>query len=330
MKRGGKTALQALAFWASALAGPGHACAFHGYTPNPTLVDLVMATEHLVIARPLSGAADVLIVSETLMGPPVDRIHLPGRRGTQAASESRLLLRDGPYGPWMDAVLVDAQMRAVLGAVLQRLDGWQLGGEDDRLQYFAALVNATSPQVRRLALLELDRAPYGALKRVRRPEVKGLGKLLVTGREDLKPIRALLAGLSGDAGHRQVLQSELARALKSEQAQAGAYATALIELDGVQAVRQIFDTYLEPGHLSVPQQQALVSALALQYRNGPADTRRAIVARVARLSRHSDTFGDIARGQFTPTASGRLLAVIPARQEPRILELPDVAGGIAE
>lgn len=155
------------------------ACAFHGYTPDPTLVDVLLSTEQVVIARLSDADAERYTPVTALMGPAGVEIDLPVsadiRTHLLSLPETMVLLaRDGAYGPWLELATLDPDYRSVIDHVLAYQSKWLLGGDAQRAQYFAGLVNAPNPDLRDLALRELDRAPYGILKGIQRPAVDGL------------------------------------------------------------------------------------------------------------------------------------------------------------
>lgn len=282
------------------------ACAFHGYTPNPTAVDVLLGTEQIVIARPASSDPNRLAPVETLAGPPLSDIPVTVDTATQRrlaanADSTVLLARDGAYGPWLQIAVLDPRYRAVMDHVIARQSAWLNGNEAERLSFFAKLVNDPNPDVRRLALQELDRVSYSDLRDARVPMVRTLGQDIVKGDGDLKPIRILLAGLSGDATYSALLQSELAAAVPRDVPHLGAYATALVELDGQAGVAHILDNHLTDPTLLWGAREKLLQALAIQYRVAPGPTRRSIARGIAELSRSSPDMAEAAARQFGST-----------------------------
>jgi hypothetical protein len=218
-----------------------------------------------------------------------------------------LLVRDGAYGPWTEAALLDTRYRNVIDTVIQNQSAWQLGQDRGRARLFAALVNDTNPDLQRLALQELDRLPYPMLKELRVPPLRTLMQDIVTGDPDQRPIRILLAGLSGDRSFAAPLANALHNAVLQDTAHLGAYVTALIELQGAAAVEAIVAHYLMPGHMTQSVQDKLLDALALQYRAARSATRRSIAREVAALVRRNPAMADRVIAQFGPQTSGRIL-----------------------
>jgi len=286
------------------------ACAFHGYKPNPTLVDMLMATEDVVLARPSRSDPDLYVPLKTLRGHEVSQITVPVDPGLAAplrgnAENTMLMARDGAYGPWLELAVLDDGYRRVVEQILARQTEWYYGGDQARVQFFAKRLNDANPAVRQLALLELDRVPYGMLRSLRLPKVAGLRADLAAKGEALLPIRVLLAGLSKDPSFRAPLQAGMERAIARDAPYLGAFATALIELDGPPAVQIILARLSEDESLSSTHQEQLLEALAIQYRGASIPLRRAIAEEVADLSRRAPQIGAIAARQFGSTSRWR-------------------------
>ena len=309
------TTLTAL-LWASGSASTW-ACAFHGYTPNPTLVDLLLTTEHAVIARPAPTGQQQYRTVEALIGPAVEEIALSGDGGSgnaalASANAEVLFARDGAYGPWMPIAVMDSRFRGVVDVVMQRQAAWQSGRDADRLSFFAAYVNDPNPDLRHLALRELDRVDYATLQGTRLPQIKNLRRDLATGGDDLRPIRILLAGLSGDRGYSDTLAEGLAQAVARDLPYLGAYATALVELEGPAGVHHIAEKHLVPDHLLWGAREKLLQALFIQHRSAPPATRQAITRELARLSRGNPDFAEAAERQFGSISRWRSAPSVPA------------------
>lgn len=281
---------------------PARACAFHGYTPNPTFVDLLLATEHVVLAKLAQGNKREYAPVRTLLGPRVsevpigvsDMMHreLVTRPGAMA-----LLARDGSYGPWVEIVALDTRYRELIEEIARKQPQWLLGRDADRVAFFAKRLNDPDPYIRELALREMDRAPYAILRRAQLPAVRGLRASLTEGDTDLKPVRILLAGLSRDDSFGALLHSKLDAAIVGDVAYIGAYVTALIELEGRGAVQALSSRYLVAGQDELTAEKVL-QAFAIQYRAGPRGLRSQIVREVAKAVRAAPELGDIAARQF--------------------------------
>lgn len=277
------------------------ACAFHGYTPDPTIIDVLFGTEQAVLAHlSPSGRYET---AEVLLGPtppglpvsvaPAFLAQLKARPGARA-----LLARDGAYGPWMELAVMDERFRATIDLAMEHRHAWGIGVSLQRLQHFADRINDPHPDIHRLALRELDRAPYHVLTSIKLPRINGLRTALETRDTALTPIRVLLAGLSGDRGHAEFLSAELETAVRNDVPYLGAYATALIALNGTEGVRTVLDHYLMDRALTLETRTRLLEALAIQHRLVPPETRRAIMQGVSGVLRQEPALAEAAARQF--------------------------------
>ena len=279
------------------------ACAFHGYTPDPTLVDVLLTTEQAIVARVNPAAPDRYQPLEVLAGAQVAQVPLRVSAELRAQLSGRpeatvLLARDGIYGPWLALAVLDRDYRRIIEHVLNNQVDWLYGDGQARLAYFARRLNHANPDIRRLALREMDCVPYGALRALRRPKIHRLGAELETGDAELRPIRILLAGLSRDRRYSPYLEAKLAQAVREDVPYLGAYATALIELEGRAAVDPILESYLKDESLPLKTRVKLLDGLAVQHKTAPRATRRAIVLAVADLLKSSPEFFEAAPGMF--------------------------------
>ncbi|MEL7204869.1 MAG: hypothetical protein AAGL19_11895, partial [Pseudomonadota bacterium] len=81
------------------------ACEFHGYIPDPTLVDILLGTEHVVVARPDPVDPSRYKPTESLIGPWDITIPLAVSddiRMQLSGDEAVLLAREEAYGPWLE------------------------------------------------------------------------------------------------------------------------------------------------------------------------------------------------------------------------------------
>lgn len=295
-----RNCLLAFTFGTLLNAGTAQACAFHGYTPNPTLVDVLLTTEQVAVVQREGGA---YVSLATLAGPTLDEV--PIGVGPDAATRLEgkpdatvLIARDGPYGPWVEIAVMDDRYRTMVEAVMARQADWQLGAERARLAFFAERLTDPNADIRYLALRELDRAPYGMLKQVRLPTMPDLREGIEQGDPSLLPIRVLLAGLSGDRRLAPVVTTGLRVAVDNEIPFMGAYATALIELEGAQGVDLIVASYLKSGAISPITGERLLEALALQQKTADGPLRNAISQKVAALVREEPILAGAAARQF--------------------------------
>ncbi len=138
-----------------AAPGWGSTCGFHNYLPERTVVDRLLDSDHIVLARP--GPENPFRYKR------FDWVEFPflvsslhRHRSAANPSEAVLFARDGAYGPWQQLAYIDVAYRAVLGEVVARMPAWERGDLRDRLQMFADLSAHPDSEVQRLALADVQ------------------------------------------------------------------------------------------------------------------------------------------------------------------------------
>ena len=246
-------------------------CGFHNYTPQPTLVDRLLGSDEIVLARFAPNNPFRFEAYEALEGS-LGSSEIPflvdsttRRRFALDADAAVLFARDGAYGPWQRLAYVDAAMAPVLRTVMARLPAWEFGDEIDRFRYFATLVGHPDDRIHKLALRELDQADYSILRDLDLTIEPGrlLTRFNDPNETDFRAIRILLLGLSGDIQLRDGLEKGVEDSVRFGGASLGAYATALIELAGPDAVTTLAADYLTNQDLSLLARELLIEAIAL-------------------------------------------------------------------
>ncbi|PSL21983.1 hypothetical protein [Shimia abyssi] len=282
------------------------ACSFHSYTPQVTFVEQLLGSDHIVLARPSAsdpyGFGDVT----ALLGPEdnVDIPHLVDsnvRRKLLANADNHVLFaRDGAYGPWQRVAYIDEDMDPVLDYVMRNLETWKMGDDPQRFGYFATLIDHPDPDVRTLALQELDLAYYGTLRSIDialdvQNTINSLNNRAEWG---LKPIRILLLGMAGGDGVDTLLKQGVASNTRYAGAMLGAYATALIENGGPEAVQFLAETYLSDAELIPLSREMLAEAFAIHSTTGDPDTRDAIQKHVTNTLLSDPALAPLVARQF--------------------------------
>lgn len=147
------------------LAPAALACSFHGFTPEPTLVDRLLMSEDILLASTNdAGAAQLL----SLRGQPApaDLVNNPRLIAALEAEprSAQILVRDDSYGPWIRAAAVTPAFRPVLDDILARLPDWDYDDGSERARHFAGLLDHPDAETRLLALDELDIVTYDRLQ----------------------------------------------------------------------------------------------------------------------------------------------------------------------
>ena len=259
-------------------------CGFHNYAPQPTLIDQLLGSDDIVLARPAPNNPFRFEAFEALEGN-LASSEIPflvdsttRRRLALDANASVLFARDGAYGPWQRLAFVDAAMAPVLETVMTRLPAWELGERVERFSYFATLVGHPDDRIHKLALRELDQADYSILRDLQIDIDPS--RLLVRINDpyefEFKAIRILLLGLSGKGQLRDRLEKGLEGSLMTESLYLGAFATAFMELVGPEAVTIIASKHLINRDLPPLTRELLVEAIALHGQTGDAAMETAI------------------------------------------------------
>jgi hypothetical protein len=280
------------------------ACAFHNYAPGNGLVDRLMSSEHIVLARPDPADSTAFAVVEALEGPAGD-VAIPEAvdpatlaRLQASPGDAVLFAREEAYGPWTRIAYVGPGFRGVLDEVMARLPDWELGEDMGRFSLFAARVADPDPDLSEAALREVDLADYSLLRRLPFPDIVApvLARIDDPAQGDLRPIRILLLGLSGDPRAEAYLWPAFGRALTSDGAVLGAYATALIELGGAATADRLMREVLLDPDLPIETRELVVEAFALHSQSGAAETGAAARAAIgAALAEVPELGGPVAR-----------------------------------
>jgi hypothetical protein len=322
----------------TALAAQGVlACAFHNYAPGDGLVDRLMASEHIVLARPDPVNPGAFAAVAALEGSVADvAIPEPLDPETLARLQANpddvvLFAREEAYGPWMRIAYLGPEFRGVVDEVMTRLPDWELGDDMGRFSLFAARVADPDPELAEAALREVDLADYSLLRHLPFPEMVDAlrGQIDDPAQTDLRPIRILLLGISGDPRAEEYLWPAFGRALTTEGAVLGAYATALMELGGAATADRIVREVLLNPDIPIETRELVVEAFALQSQSGAPGTGEAARAAIgAALDEAPELAGPVARqfgmrGEFSQ--GERLAAIMNAKQVTVIADMMAVS-----
>jgi len=275
-----------LAGFATVLAAPAAlACAFHTVPPQPSMLDLALMAEDVAVL-------DATGVQAVWKGNPA------GARDAMPADPAGrvLMARPDPYGPWAALGPVTPALDAVLSTALGQSDRWLYDGDTARGAFFAGLVAHPAPEVRRLALRELDLLNYGVLRAV----VAGQGKQApdLPADPDLTAIVALLDGLTGGAGAAERQTAAVRAALDDPDwgRVLGAHAVALVEAAGDAGIATLDRLVLRDAARPPDQVELVVEALAIQRAEGDPALHGAIDAALsAMIAARPETAGGVAR-----------------------------------
>ncbi len=253
------------------------ACAFHNYIPDPTPVDQMLASQSIVFARPDPGSGGELRIVRRLAGPALTDPALPvpdamtRARLLASPGDALLMVRVAETEPWFRVAYADADYQEVIQRIVPQLPEWSREGDVGRFQFFADLLDHPSAELRRWALLELDRADYSVLRALDLSHTVSLAEVAAAD-DMMRPILILLAGLSGDVDAQRVIVDELAANASRDLPYLGAYVIALLEMQGTDAVGRIETTYLRDTGLPLATREKMLGAFAIISRAGDPET----------------------------------------------------------
>ncbi|MGA9251088.1 MAG: hypothetical protein WBV71_01435 [Roseobacter sp.] len=309
------------------------ACAFDFTKPERTAVDWILEAETLVLARPDPQNKFAYKVVEVLRGDSGNYdvpllVDTRNRRFLERNTDHTVMLRADDTGQWAHVAYVDDDFSVVLETVLANADVWAKTYVQSRFAVFEALQGSESPALRELSVRELDKAPYKMLQslELRIPVEDLLADLWTPTGYSYQPIRVLMLGLSDDVRARAEVYDYFERARTWAWADnIGAFAAALVELDGISGV-----TYLDEKLLSDPGQpidklQGVIGALAVHRSVANADLAREIDQTLAQLvSMRPETAPLVARhfaAQSDWSQAGPLAKLV---QERRLMTMADL------
>jgi hypothetical protein len=226
----------------------------------------------------------------------------------------------------------------VVARVLSEKDGWVKPYDAARLEIFEALQNHPEQALRDLALLEIDKAPYALLREmeIRIPVGNLLADMNTPQAYPYQPIRALLLGLSGDDKARTRLRSLIDTFFASERTTAhlGAFATALLEIDGVDGVHSLEQGMLSDDRQPLDKLEQVVEALAIHNGFGSDEMRANIASALLRMVRSRPETAPLIARQFGSredwSQAGNLEMLVRERKLKAAADLMTVAVYVAQ
>lgn len=294
------------------LSGTALACSFHTYLPERTVVDRLLETENIVLARP-DPENPFRFKAVTALEGTLEQADLPTlvdsstRKRLQLNPDDTVLFaRDGgPYGPFVRLAYIDPVYRQLLTTIMEQKDTWIMGADQERYQVFADRLGHPERTIDRLALRELDRAPYALLQSLDMApnSSETLQKLWQPIEMPYIPIRILLLGFSDDTKARAELLAGLERGIAhGSVSYLGPYATALIESDKAAGVDTLQRLFLSNSTLRTAQLEPVIEAMAIHADaaeiNGNAALRAHILDTLAEFVKASPERSDIIARQF--------------------------------
>ena len=209
------------------------------------------------------------------------------RRLASNPEHAVVLAQTRPGDPWTRLAYLDEQSGPPILSIVEQADAWAGDASGiNRFRFFAALHDHPDRDVRRMALSELDRAPYGLLRsmEVRVPARALRAALVDPNQAPWIPVRILLLGVLGDAESRVAVQSAVEAAARHGLSfHLGPWAAAAIEIDGASAIDQLSELFLHAPTSSREQRVAVLTAFAVHASHGDRELKPVIDSAVANL-----------------------------------------------
>lgn len=267
------------------------ACSFHLYLPEKTIVDRILTSPHIVLARPSKTNPFRYVAVGAYRGS-VHDVEIPDlvdtrsrRRLLAAPSHMVMFARDEASGPWKRVAYLDDTFRFAIDNVFNQLDIWAIGGDRLRFSHASRFLNHPHSALADLAFAELDRAPYAVLRDLEL-EIDAaplLNDFFASDRYSTTPIRALLLGLSGAPEARQFLRAQFSSGVRPAGVTAGAMAVGLIEIDQSHGVDTVAGALGLREGVDFATQEILIEAMAIQAKAGDSELRAKINATIKDL-----------------------------------------------
>jgi hypothetical protein len=284
------------------LAMPAAACPVCIDKPEATLAERLLRADAVVIAREDPARPYHFAPVATLRGA-AGAVPIPllldsttRRQLTARPEEGVLFVRDGDT--WTHAGYADAASREIVTAILAEGPSWE-GRTGARFTFFEALLHHQNGRFRRLAIDELSRASYGQIRSMAMPIDGATARRALSDRHQIPwhGFYILMLGLSERAEDQALVRDWNAAATRlGGSRELDAWATALVEIDGAAGVSRLANDWFETAGRDVDAVRGVITALAVQAREGDPAVRPSILAALHDLpSRRPDVAGSVAK-----------------------------------
>jgi len=283
------------------LTTPAAACPVCMDKPEVTLADRLLRADAVVIARedparPFHYAPVATLRGEAGAVPIPLLLDSATRRRLDARPDDGVLFVRNRED-WSRAGYADAAWRELAAAILDEGPGWD---EDPvaRFAFFETLLHDQEGGLRRIAIDELSRAPYGQIRSMAKPLDAATASRALTDRTEI-PWRAFhirMLGLSERPEDQALVRARNATAAHlGGSPELDAWATALVEIDGPGGVARLAEDWFETPGRDVEALRAVITAFTVQAREGDPALRPPILAVLHNLpSRRPGVAGSVA------------------------------------
>lgn len=271
-------------------AGGAAACMVCIPFPEDTATDLLQGAEVVVLARENPDKPFSYLATEVLKGElEILEIDLfvdsaTRRRLKSNPGQAVVLARGAAADSWRSAGYASESYGGLVREILLRTPEWR--DANMRARFFMPYLAAAEPAVRELAYLEVGRASYDTIREADPyvPADQIYRFLANTQYLEWQPLYILLLGIDASAEEAKTVRSAMASSAQFSQGlNLSAWATALIEVDGVAGIEWLERQYLgQPGRDRETVKE-IVKALSVQGASRHTNLRRRIAESYAML-----------------------------------------------
>ena len=289
------------AFLAFATTHSALACGICIEKPEKTISDRLLNADTVVIAledreQPYSFTAVSYLVGAAHDAPiPYLVDSATGKRLDRNPADGVLMLRKGDA--WTRAGYANAEWQRTAAQVLEHRALWQYDPKA-RFTFFEALLHDSDPFLHHLAIDELSRASYDLIRGMAQPIEGAVARQSLTDRTKIpwQSFYILMLGLSDRDEDHALVRERISRVTGfGNTDQLEAWATALVEIDGTEGIKQLVNNWLAAPHRSPQELRAIVAAVTVHAKHGDPSLREPVLSVLATLAQtRSDVVGTVA------------------------------------
>jgi hypothetical protein len=277
--------LSALIIWLLLSPVVALGCSFHNYKPTKTLVDWMLYSDVVALARPDPENGFKYRVVKLYRGQDADGdipflVDSTFRHRLANNPEDGVILAKDGVGRWVIIGYADRDHRSLINVIVKKALDWREDAyHPDRFETFADYQDHPNVGLRRLALQEIDRVPYAMLSdmEVRFSDREILKSLGSWSEFAYRPINFLLLGQTGTPAARTLVQRQIESMANLDASESlGAATTAYIELEGAGAVRNLARLFFSDPTQPLGKLESVVEAMAIHSGLGSQDLKTAI------------------------------------------------------
>ncbi len=271
-------------------ATPAHACVLCMPYPQTTNADDVIGSGTVVFARENPARPFSYVVLETLKGR-YDGGAIPLFLDSMTARILKLnpalrvtLVQNGPGGTWRALGMAGREYQSVMRQVAQ----WDKSSKTpaERAMFFAHYLRHEDRRLAELAFLEVARAPYATLRDLKTSVARDEIYRIINDffHVEWHGLYILILGMSDRPDDLAFVRGKLKTAAEyGLTTNLAAYATAFIEMTGVDGPMQLAEEYFADPDRTSAELIEIVKAMSVQGKEGAAELRAPIV----------DSYGDL-------------------------------------